>query len=121
MAGLVVFRPDGASDLWSGLKRRKKVLIHPSCANLFHRAAQCKIESCLLKDGHLGEGMSLSLQVVEICIARGHDLSGNGEVWVGREQIDQPLRVPIRQRSQEDCIYQAENRSTRADTNRQRA
>src|SRR5579859_6398499 len=109
MAGLVVFRPDGASDLWSRLKRRKKVLVHPGRSNLFHRAAQCKIEGCLLKDGHLGEGMSQSLQVVEVRIARGSDLRRNGEVRVGREEIDQPLRVAIRQRSQENRIDQAED------------
>src|SRR5580704_2618495 len=100
MAGLVVFRPDGASDLWSRLKSREKVLVNPSRPNLLHRPAPRKIESCLFKDGHLGEGMSLSLQVVEICIARRHDLSGYREVGVRREQIDQPRRIPIGQRSQ---------------------
>jgi hypothetical protein len=36
-------------------------------------------------------------------------------MWVGSEEIDQPFRVSVGQRSNEDRIYQAEDSGTSAD------
>src|ERR1700733_4070691 len=94
---LVVVGSDGPAKFGSGLEGSKEIAIDPRCADAFRRALRGQTEDGLTKGGHVLEGMTVALEVVEIGVERAEDFDGQFELRIGRVEIDEPAWITIGQ------------------------
>src|SRR6266851_2542162 len=112
---LVVVGTDLPAKFRSGLKGSKEVAIHPRRADAFRRARRSQAQNGLIEDGHVLKGMTVALEVIEIGVSGAEGFHGKFEPQIGRVEIDELARIPVRQGTDEHRIYKAEDGRARAD------
>jgi len=76
---------------------------------------RCQIEDGLTEGGHVLEGMTLALDVVQISIGGAEDFVWQFELTIGRIEIDEPAGIAVRQGADQHGVHEAEDGRAGAD------
>jgi len=120
MAIRVFFGCEGATDDWRGTEDLKKFRRYNDAWHRFRLVLAGHRHRGAMEDRHRIKGAALALPVEVICRRNGEDFHAR-EAFLRRDVVDHgdALGIGIRQRSQQHCIDDAEDRTIGADSERQ--
>src|SRR5262245_65959081 len=114
--GPILLLREGPAQLWRQAQRRKYVGRYPKTFQLLWRAAARQIETVSIESDQMFESLRLRLVGAVIFDAFPEDVT---TVKSFRHR-DQPLQLVVRHGIEQHCIDDAEDRTVRPNTERQR-